>query len=442
MNAQTEPAPQQTSTSGTADDAALTGVLQELQWRGVIAQSTDLQELDRMLAAGPVRFYIGFDPTAPSLHVGSLVQLVTMRRLQEAGHVPVVLVGGSTGLIGDPRPTSERNLHDRETVAGWVDSIAAQVRPFVHFEGENAATVVNNLDWFGQLGALDFLRDVGKHFRVNQMLKKDAVSARLESSQGISYTEFSYQILQGYDFWHLFTTEGVRLQLGGQDQWGNLMAGVDYVHRVEGESVHALTTPLVTEASGRKFGKSEGNAIWLDGTMTSPWTFHQFWLNAEDEKVGEYLRLFTLLDRERIEELEQQVAEAPFKRAAQRALAREMTTLVHGTQTTDGVEAAAEALFGKGDLQQVDPKVLLDATAELAGGEVAAGTSWIDVVVAVGFADSRKAAKRLLGEGGISVNGQRISDPEGGIAEDDFIGGEVAVVKRGRKTLAAARRSG
>lgn len=442
VNAETELATQESTTPRDTQDVVLSGVLAELQWRGVIAQSTDLQELDRMLAAGPVHFYIGFDPTAPSLHVGSLVQLVTMRRLQEAGHIPVVLVGGSTGLIGDPRPTSERNLHDRETVAGWVDSIAQQVRPFVHFEGENAATVVNNLDWFGQLGALDFLRDVGKHFRVNQMLKKDAVSARLESSQGISYTEFSYQILQGYDFWHLFTSLGVRLQVGGQDQWGNLMAGVDYVHRVEGESVHALTTPLVTEASGRKFGKSEGNAIWLDASMTSPWTFHQFWLNAEDEKVVEYLRLFTLLDREQIAELEREVAEAPFKRTAQRALAREMTTLVHGAEITDGVEAAAEALFGKGDLQQVDPAVLLDATAELTGGEVEVGTSWVDVVVSVGFADSRKAAKRLLGEGGISVNSQKVTDPEGAITDADFVGGQVAVVKRGRKTLAAARRAG
>ena len=434
--------PVETPTAPAAPSVALdpAGVLAELQWRGLIAQSTDLAELDAMLSAGPTRYYIGFDPTAPSLHVGNLMQLMTMRRLQEAGHRPVVLVGGSTGLIGDPRPTSERTLNDRETVAAWVERIAQQVRPFVSFEGDNAAIVVNNLDWFGQLNALDFLRDVGKHFRVNQMIKKDSVSARLNSDQGISYTEFSYQILQGYDFWHLLTTHDVRLQLGGQDQWGNLMSGVDYVRRTEGQSVHALTTPLVTDTSGKKFGKSEGNAIWLDAEMTSPWTFHQFWLNAEDEKVVEYLRLFTLLSADRIEELAQQVQDEPFRRAAQRALAREMTTIVHGEQAADDVEAAAEALFGKGDLAEVDPQVLVDATAELGGGDVPAGTSWVDVVVAVGFAESRKAAKRLLGEGGISVNGEKITDPEAGIQDAHYLGDRVAIIKRGRKTLAAARR--
>ncbi|SNC72542.1 tyrosyl-tRNA synthetase [Kytococcus aerolatus] len=413
-------------------------VLEELQWRGLLSHTTDLEELHQLMDEGPVTFYLGCDPTAASLHVGHLVQLCLMRRLQEAGHHPVVLVGGATGLIGDPRPTSERTLNDPEVVAGWVQSIADQVRPFVSFEGENAARLVNNLDWFSGLGALDFLRDVGKHFRVNQMLKKDSVSARLESEQGISYTEFSYQILQGYDYWHLHIQEGVQLQIGGQDQWGNLMAGVDFVHRKEGRSVHAITSPLVTDSTGKKFGKSEGNAIWLDPEMTSAWTFFQFWLNAEDVKVVEYLKLFTFLTREQIDELAAQVEAEPFKRAAQRALAREMTAMVHGEQATADVEVAAAALFGKGSLREVPVNAILDATRELEGAEVRLGDTWVDVVVATGLADSRKSAKRFLAEGAISVNGETVS-ADGALEEGDLLGERVAVVKRGRKNMAAAR---
>lgn len=432
------------NTGNPVDGAAArtrAAVVDELQWRGLIGQSTDLEALRDLMARGPVTFYCGFDPTAPSLHVGHLVQLLTMRRLQQAGHRPLVLVGGSTGLIGDPRPTSERTLNSPETVRGWVDSIAHQVRPFLDFEGENAAVPVNNLDWFGGLSALDFLRDVGKHFRVNQMLKKDAIAARLASEEGISYTEFSYQLLQGFDYGHLHEQYDCRLQIGGGDQWGNLSSGVDYVHRTTGESVHALSTPLVTDASGRKFGKSEGNAIWLDAELTSPWAFYQFWVNADDATVVSYLELFTDRSPEDIAELERQVAEEPFRRAAQKALAEDMTRLVHGDDATTAVQQAAEALFGKGDLAAVDPRALTDATAELAGADVQVGDAWIDVVVACGFADSRKAAKRLLAEGAMSVNGTRIEGIDGAIAADDFLAGRVAVVRRGRKSMAAARLS-
>ncbi|WP_462417699.1 tyrosine--tRNA ligase [Kytococcus sp. Marseille-QA3725] len=424
----------------TADARTRAAVVDELQWRGLIGQSTDLEALRELMTEGPVTFYCGFDPTAASLHVGHLVQLLTMRRLQKAGHRPLVLVGGSTGLIGDPRPTSERTLNSPEVVSGWVDSIARQTRPFLDFEGDNPAVPVNNLDWFGGLSALDFLRHVGKHFRVNQMLRKDAVAARLASEEGISYTEFSYQLLQGYDYGHLHAEHDCRLQIGGGDQWGNLSSGVDYVHRTTGETVHALSTPLVTDASGRKFGKSEGNAIWLDPELTSPWAFYQFWVNADDSTVVAYLKLFTDRDQEEIAELEQKVADEPHLRAAQRALASDMTTLVHGADATAAVQGAAEALFGKGDLREVDPRALGDATAELPGGEVDAGDSWVDVVVRCGFADSRKAAKRLLTEGAMSVNGTRIEGLDGTITEEDFLGGLVAVVRRGRKSMAAARR--
>jgi tyrosyl-tRNA synthetase len=418
----------------------VTDIFDELQWRGLVAQSTDEAALREALSEGPLTLYCGFDPTAPSLHFGNLVQLVVLRHFQRAGHRVICLVGGSTGLIGDPKPTSERLLRTKEQTADNVARIKALVRPFLTFEGENAAILVDNLDWTAPLSALDFLRDVGKHFRVNQMIKKDAIATRLESNEGISYTEFSYQLLQGLDYLHLYREFGCTLQTGGSDQWGNLTAGVDLIHRVEGKAVHLLTTPLLTDAAGNKFGKSEGNAVWLSADMTSPYAFYQYFLNIEDASVVSLLKVFTDRGPDEVAELERQVKEEPFRRAAQRTLAADITTLVHGAEATAGVQAASEALFGKGDLAGLDARTLADATAELPGAGVAVGTSVVDALVAVGLVDSRNGARRAIGEGGASLNNAKLTDPELVLGEDDFLHGAVAVLKRGRRNLAAARR--
>ncbi|GAB3080447.1 MULTISPECIES: tyrosine--tRNA ligase [unclassified Phycicoccus] len=418
----------------------MSDIFDELQWRGLVAQTTDESALRQALADGPITAYCGFDPTAPSLHFGNLVQLIVMRHLQRAGHRIICLVGGSTGLIGDPRPSSERILKTKEQTAEWVAGIQEQVRPFLDFEGDNAAVMVNNLDWTAPLSALDFLRDIGKHFRVNQMIKKDAVAARLNSDEGISYTEFSYQILQGLDYLQLYRDFGCTLQTGGQDQWGNLTAGSDLIHRVEGKSVHLLTTPLITDAAGTKFGKSEGNAIWLNSEMTSPWAFYQYWINVEDASVVKLLKVFTDRGPDEIARLEQSLAEKPFLRECQKALAADVTTLVHGAAATAAVQAASEALFGKGDLTGLDARTLRDATGELPGGEVSVGMSVTDALVAVGLVDSRNAARRVIGDGGASLNNVKLSDPEQVLGEDDFLHGEVALLRRGRKSLAAGRR--
>ncbi|MGX5693222.1 tyrosine--tRNA ligase [Dermacoccus abyssi] len=420
----------------------MTHILDELQWRGAVAQTTAEAELREALANGPITVYCGFDPTAPSLHFGNLVQLIQLRRLQRAGHRVIALVGGSTGLIGDPRPSSERVLKTKDQTAEWVDKIRSQVRPFLDFAGENPARVVNNLDWTSQISALDFLRDVGKYFRVNAMMKKDAVAARLNSEEGISYTEFSYQILQALDYLHLYREYGCTLQTGGSDQWGNLIAGADLIRSVEGKSVHVLTSPLLTDASGQKYGKSEGNAIWLDATMTSPYAFYQYFLNVEDSEVIKLLKFMTDRTPEEIAELEKAVAEAPFRREAQRTLAADVTTLVHGEAATAGAVAASEALFGKGDVTALDASTLRDAAQELPGADVAEGTSLTDAVVAVGIADSRNAARRLIGDGGVSLNNVKMNDAEYALTADDFLHGEVAILKRGRKFQAAARRAG
>ena len=416
-------------------------ILAELQWRGLVAQTTDEAALRDALTGGPVTAYCGFDPTAPSLHFGNLVQLIVLRHLQRAGHRVICLVGGSTGLIGDPRPSAERVLKTKEQTAEWVARIQRQIQPFLDFEGDNAAVMVNNLDWTAPMSALDFLRDVGKHFRVNQMVKKDAVAARLSSDEGISYTEFSYQILQGLDYLELYRSHGCTLQTGGQDQWGNLTAGADLIHKVEGASVHLLTTPLITDSSGNKFGKSEGNAVWLSADMTSPYAFYQYWLNVEDASVVHLLRVFTDRTREEIAELERQVAEEPFRRAAQRTLAADVTTLVHGAAATTAVQAASEALFGRGDLGALDAATLRDATSELPGGEVAPGMTMTDALVAVGLVESRNAARRAIGDGGASVNGVKVTDPELKLTEEHFLHGSVAILRRGRKSLAAGRRT-
>ncbi|HMM95892.1 MAG: tyrosine--tRNA ligase [Rhodobacterales bacterium] len=415
----------------------MTHILDELQWRGLVAQTTDESALRTALADGPVTAYCGFDPTAPSLHFGNLVQLVVLRHLQRAGHRVICLVGGSTGLIGDPRPTSERVLKTKEQTAEWVARIEDQVRPFLETGGENPAVFVNNLDWTEGLSALDFLRDVGKHFRVNQMVKKDAIAARLNSDEGISYTEFSYQLLQGLDYLELFRQYGCTLQTGGSDQWGNLVAGADLIHRAEGRSVHLLTTPLLTDSSGEKFGKSAGNAIWLSADMTSPYAFYQYWLNVEDASVVTLLKVFTDRGPDEVADLERQVAEEPWKRAAQRVLAEDVTTLVHGAPATAAAQAASEALFGKGDLRALDGPTLRDAAAELPSGAVHPGMSIVDALVAVGLADSRNAARRTVGEGGASVNGVKVSDAEAVLTPADVLDGGVVVLRRGRKNLAA-----
>jgi tyrosyl-tRNA synthetase len=415
-------------------------IFDELQWRGLVAQTTDDQALRAALADGPVTFYCGFDPTAPSLHMGNLVQLILMRHLQRSGHHALCLVGGSTGLIGDPKATSERTLNSPETVATWVGRIQAQVQPFLDFGGENPAVMVNNLDWTEPMSALDFLREVGQHFRVNAMIKKDAIATRLASEDGISYTEFSYQLLQGLDYLHLYRTYGCTLQTGGTDQWGNLTAGSDLIHRAEHQSVHLLTTPLITKADGTKFGKTESGTVWLDPEMMSPYAFYQFWINAEDASVIGYLKIFTDRTRQEIEVLETSLAQTPFKRQAQRTLAGDVTTLVHGAPATAAVQAASEVLFGKGDPGALDAATLRDATAELPGGQVSPGDSVVDALVATGLVDSRNAARRVIGDGGASVNNIKVSDPEALLREEDFLHGQVALVRRGRKSLAAARR--
>lgn len=419
----------------------MTDILDELQWRGLVAQTTDEAALREALADGPLTLYCGFDPTAPSLHFGNLVQLIVLRHLQRAGHRVICLVGGSTGLIGDPRPSAERVLKTKEQTAQWVGRIQEQVRPFLEFEGDNPAIAVNNLDWTAPMSALDFLRDIGKHFRVNQMIRKDAVAARLNSDEGISYTEFSYQILQGLDFLQLFREHGCTLQTGGQDQWGNLTAGSDLIHRAEGEAVHLLTTPLITDANGNKFGKSEGNAVWLDGEMTSPYAFYQYWLNIEDASVSKLLKVFTDRGREEISELERLVAEEPFRRAAQRVLAADVTTLVHGAEATASVQAASEALFGKGDLRALEERTLVDATSELPGAEVPAGTGLLDALVSTGLVDSKKAARRAIGDGAVSINGTKVSDESHVLEPGEYLHGRVAILRRGRKNLAAARQA-
>jgi len=415
-------------------------VLDELAWRGSVEQSTDEAALRAALAQGPITVYCGFDPSAPSLHFGNLVQLVVLRRFQRAGHHVICLVGGSTGLIGDPRPTAERVLRTKEHTAENVARLKALVRPFLDFDGDNPAHLVDNLDWTAPMSAIDFLRDIGKHFRVNQMIRKEAIAQRLASQEGISFTEFSYQLLQALDYLALYRTRGCTLQTGGSDQWGNITAGVDLVHRAEGATVHALTTPLITDASGVKYGKSEGNAIWMSADMTSPYAFYQYFVNVEDASVVTLLKFFSDRGREEIAELERQVREEPCRRAAQRALAADVTTLVHGPAATEAVQAASEALFGKGDLTALDEGTLLDATGELPGAAVEAGTSVVDALLAVGLVESRNAARRVIAEGGASVNKVKVADPEQVLRPEDFLQGRVALLRRGRKSLAAARR--
>jgi tyrosyl-tRNA synthetase len=409
-------------------------LVDDLVWRGLIAHSTDLGELREALTSGSVRFYVGFDPTAPSLHMGNLVQLVTARRLQDAGHTPYILVGGATGMIGDPRESSERTLNSLDTVKDWSERVRRQVEPFVGFEGANAATIVNNYDWTASLSTIDFLRDIGKHFPVNRMLARDVVSRRLES--GISYTEFSYVLLQSMDFLHLFRDHGVTLQFGGSDQWGNITGGAELVRRAGGGKAHGFATPLITKADGTKYGKTEGGALWLDPEMVSPYAFHQFWLNVEDSQVGELLRIFTFLPRAEIEALEAETAEKPWERAGQRRLADEVTTLVHGAEETEHATAAAAALFGGGDLHALSPSTLASALREAGAASVPALVPVVDLLVETGLAKSRGEARRTITEGGAYLNNVRVEDPEAEPAPSDLIGGSWLVLRRGKKSFA------
>ncbi len=417
------------------NDSSFDSFWDEIVWRGLVHVSTDEEALRSLLAGSPITFYCGFDPTAPSLHLGNLVQLLLMRRLQLAGHRPLGLVGGSTGLIGDPKPTAERTLNDAEVVAKWVGYLQEQVRRFLSFEGDNAARLVNNLDWTASMTTIEFLRDIGKHYRVGTMLKKDAVSARLNSDEGISYTEFSYQILQGLDFRRLYLDYGCVLQTGGSDQWGNLTSGVDLVRKAEGATVHAIGTPLVTNADGRKFGKSEGNAVWLDPALTSPYAMYQFWLNTDDADVIDRLKVFTFLSRAEVEEYGRRVAEEPFRRAAQKRLALEVTGLVHGADAVSAAIAASEALFGQGDLSLLDAATLAAAIAELPSADVAETDTVVHALVATGLCSSASDARRAIAQGGVTVNNVRVDSDDATFAGSALVGG-VAVLRRGKKTLA------
>ncbi|MGK9148536.1 tyrosine--tRNA ligase [Plantibacter flavus] len=419
------------------NDPAFADVWEELVWRGLVHVSTDQHELKELLGGEPITYYCGFDPTAPSLHLGNLVQLLVMRRLQLAGHKPLGLVGGSTGLIGDPRPTAERTLNTPDTVAEWVGSLRAQIERFLSFEGDNAARMVNNLDWTAPLSAIDFLREIGKHYRVGTMLKKDAVSARLNSDAGISYTEFSYQILQGMDYLELYRTHGCVLQTGGSDQWGNLTSGTDLIHRVERATVHAIGTPLITNSDGTKFGKSEGNAVWLDASMTSPYAFYQFWVNTDDADVIARLKVFTFFEREEIERLAAATETEPFKREAQKTLAYAVTSLVHGVEATEAAIAASAALFGQGDLEALDAETLRSAVRELPNTEVAPGTLVIQALADTQLCASLGEARRAVAQGGVSVNNVKIDDAESTF-DGRFLAGGVAVLRRGKRTLAGA----
>ncbi|MGN9807268.1 tyrosine--tRNA ligase [Micromonospora sp. L32] len=413
---------------------------EDLRWRGLIQDSTGLDELRELLDGGSATFYVGFDPTAPSLHVGHLMQVVTARRLQLAGHRPLLLVGGATGQIGDPKESAERTLNPPEVVAGWVQRIHDQLSPFVSYTGENAAQLVNNLDWTGEMSVVEFLRDVGKHFPVNKMLAREVVRARLET--GISFTEFSYQLLQANDFFELHRRHGCQLQYGGSDQWGNITAGVDYVRRRGAGPVEAFTTPLVTRSDGTKFGKTEGGAVWLDPNMTSPYAFYQFWINADDRDVTRYLRYFSFRSREEIEALEKETAERPAARSAQRALAEELTTLVHGEREMAQAVAASQALFGRGSLDELRPETLRAALTE-------AGLVHLDELPDVagllrdsGLVPSLKEARRVIAEGGAYVNNTRVTEADATVAPEDLLHGRYLVLRRGKRSFAGVELRG
>ncbi|MFT4397989.1 tyrosine--tRNA ligase [Gordonia lacunae] len=435
MSADNAETTQPTAVPATVD------ILDELRWRGLIAQSTDLDALGDALADGPVTLYAGFDPTAASLHAGHLVPLLTLKRFQLAGHRPIVLAGGATGLIGDPRDVGERTMNSADTVAEWAGRIDAQLRRFVDIaDTPTGAVVVNNLDWTGQLSAIEFLRDLGKHFSVNVMLARDTVKRRLEAD-GMSYAEFSYLLLQSNDFVELHRRYGCVLQIGGSDQWGNIVGGVDLARRLDGSALHALTVPLVTSADGKKFGKSTGGgSLWLDPELTSPYSWYQYFVNTADADVVRYLRWFTFLGREEIDELERATVETPHLRRAQRRLAAEMTTLIHGKANTDAVELASQALFGRAELDELDEATLAAALGETSVADYPDGRpTIIELLVDTKLSESNKAARRAVSEGGAYVNNTKITDPEWQPADADLLHGRWLVVRRGKKSFAGAK---
>ncbi len=416
-------------------------LIADLEWRGLLAQTTDRDALIKDLDAKPITFYIGFDPTAPSLHVGNLVVILVMRRFQLAGHNPLALVGGATGLVGDPSGRNEeRTLNEESTVANWVEKIKGQLSLFLNFsDGLNKAVMANNLDWTKNISALEFLRDIGKHFSVNQMLSKDSVSSRLEAG-GISYTEFSYQVLQAYDYLELYKRNNCTLQLGGSDQWGNIVAGLDLIRKVEQGSAHAFTIPLMTKSDGNKFGKTAGGSVWLDPTMTSPYAFYQFWINSEDADVAKFLKVFSFKDQTEIERLIETVAQNPGAREAQRELARELTTLVHGAKECENVEAASKALFGQGELIDLDAKTLNAALSQLPRAEIKKSETiptWVDLICATGVVESKSAARRIVKEGGAYLNNTKVTAEDFAPVIGDAIHGRFLVLRKGKRDLAS-----
>ena len=415
-------------------------LIDDLRWRGLVAQSTDEKALAESLKS-PITLYVGFDPTAPSLHVGNLVVLLVLRRFQLAGHNPLALVGGATGLVGDPSgKNEERTLNSSDIVAEWVERIRKQVSAFLDFDNaKNPARVVNNLDWTQSMSAIEFLRDIGKHFSVNQMLARDSVASRLEAG-GISYTEFSYQVLQSFDYLELYKRYNCTLQLGGSDQWGNIVAGLDLIRRVEQGSAHALTVPLLTKADGTKFGKTAGGSVWLDPEMTSPYAFFQYWLNTDDKDVINFLKVFSFKSQEEIATLEINHNENPGLREAHRELARELTSLVHSKDVADRVESAAKALFGQGDLTELDLPTLSSALSELPRTTVSSGQeipTWVDLIAATGVVDSKSAARRIVKEGGAYLNNEKISGEDFRPSKTDFLCGKYAILRKGKRDLAA-----
>lgn len=417
------------------NDNSFPGLWEELIWRGLVKVSTDETELQALINGEGFVYYCGFDPTAPSLHVGNLVQLLFMRRLQLGGHSPLGLVGGSTGLIGDPRPTAERTLNDRDTVSNWVNKLQEQIEVFLDSNGSNGVKMVNNLDWFGQVNAIDFLRDIGKFFRVGPMIRKEAVRKRLESDEGISFTEFSYQILQASDFLELFRNENCVLQTGGSDQWGNITGGVELVRKIESQTVHAIGTPLIENSDGTKFGKSEGNAIWLNPSMTSPFAFFQFWLNTADADVIERLKIFTFLTKNEIEALHIQVNEKPGLRAAQQKLAFEVTALVHGEEIAEQVRDASKILFGSGDLTVLTETVLEDAINELGSVDAQSSNTIAELAVKAKLATSLGDARRVVKQNGLSINNIKVSDADAVLQNSDFLFGRFSLMRKGKKQL-------
>ncbi|MFL1381486.1 tyrosine--tRNA ligase [Nocardiopsis protaetiae] len=426
----------------------MTDIIDELQWRDLIAQTTDLDALRKAIADGPITLYCGFDPTAGSLHVGHLTQILTLARFQQAGHRPIALVGGGTGMIGDPKPNAERQLNSVETVLGWVEALRGQLSAFLRFtpEGETAAPtdaiLANNAEWLSGINAIEFLRDVGKHFSINQMLARETVKSRLDG-EGMSYTEFSYVLLQSYDFVQLYRRFGCTLQTGGSDQWGNITAGLDLVRRIDGNEphgqAHALTTNLLTKADGTKFGKTETGTVWLDPELTSPYAFYQFWFNADDRDVVRYLKVFSFRSRDEIAELERQTQERPQARAAQRTLAEELTTLVHGADECRKVIDASLALFGRAELSELDARTLEAALAEVPKAEVSGPVADLptvaDLFAQSGLTPSKSAARRAIQEGGAYVNNTKVTDVEARLTEDDVLQGRFVVLRKGKRNI-------